>query len=201
MRKLVFSLLLFFMTFQAYGDEPRVVELGPETLHLNDTVTREVIGALYLRALMTEGDIHILIDSPGGDFQAAQWLVANFDRLHKQGKTIHCYGNGQVASAAFFIYLHCDRRYALKSTSLFPHKIHIFYQIPVPPKQLLMDGLEVLKEQTAWDNLAIKITGMEKIDYIDFRDSDDSMWPIDKVIQKSKNKWFELVDVYVVQYK
>lgn len=201
MRKLLFSLLFLFINFQAYGQEPRTVELGAGTLHLNDTVTRDAILTLYLKALILDGDIHILIDSPGGDFQAAQWLVANFDKLRKQGKTIHCYGNRQVASAAFFIYLHCDKRYALNSTVLFPHKIHIVYHVPMLPKQLVLDGLEVLKEQNDWDNKAMQITGMERADYLEFRDSDEDLWSVEEVIEKSKNKWFELVDNYVVQYQ
>ena len=201
MRKLLFSLLFLLISFQAFGKEPKVIQLGTGTLHLNDTVTRDGVIAIYLKALLTEGDIHLLIDSPGGDFVAAQWLVENFKKLRLQGKTIHCYGNGQVASAAFFIYLHCDKRYALRSTALCPHKIHIIYHVPMLPGELVKDGLETQKEQADWDRLAMLITGMSPADYKAFRDSDDDQWPIDKVIKKSKNKWFELVDNYVVEYQ
>lgn len=200
MRKLLFSLILLLFSFQTYGNEPRVIELGTGTLHLDDVVTRDGIVALYLKALLTEGDVHILIDSPGGDFVAAQWLVSNFKKLRLQGKKIHCYGNGQVASAAFYIYLNCDKRYALKSTALFPHKIHIIYYVPMLPGKLVKDGLETQKEQQDWDRLAMLVTGMSPEDYRAFRDSDDDQWSIGKILEKSKNKWFELVDNYVVRY-
>lgn len=201
MRKFLICLLLSFsISWTALAKEPVVVELGRGTIHLDTDISLAAVFAVYLRAMLQEGDAHILIDSPGGDFRAAQWLVANFQKIRQQGKTIHCYGNGQVASAAFFIYLHCDKRYVLKSTELFPHKIHIYYGQPMLPQELILDGMETLKEQRDWDNMAIHITGMNKIDYLNFRDSDNDQWSIEKILQKSTKKWFEVVDRYVVEY-
>lgn len=201
MRKLLVSLLLLVsFHFNGIAQAEAGVSLGKGTLHLKDTVTRSSVFLIYLAAMLQEGDTHILIDSPGGDFMAAQWLVENFKKLKQDGKTIHCYGNGQVASAAFYIYLHCDKRYALKTTALFPHKIHIIYYGPMLPQDLILDGMETLKEQQEWDAKAIGITGMSRVDYLEFRDSDDSQWSIEKVLSKSTKKWFEVVDHYVVTY-
>lgn len=202
MRKLLTLLLLFsFASAQAREVAPKSVELRQGTLHLTEDITVAAVMVLYLRSAIQTGDVHILIDSPGGDFRAAQWLVANFHKIRQQGKTIHCYGNGQVASAAFFIFLHCDKRYVLKSTRLFPHKIHIIYYQPMLPQDLIIDGTETLLEQQEWDALAMQITGMSPEDYINFRDSDNNQWSVKEVLEKSTKKWFELVDNYVVEYQ
>ena len=130
---------------------------------------------------------------------AAQWLVNQFDQLRAQGKTINCYAGNYVASAAFFIYLHCDNRYALKASRLFPHKIHVLFNRPVLPSDLIEIGIATAMEQEVWDNYGREVTGMTEADYKEFRDSDDKMWPITKVQEKSKKHWFKVVDYYMIR--
>lgn len=131
--------------------------------------------------------------------RAAEWLVNQFDLLRASGKSIKCYAGGQVASAAFFIYLHCDQRYAIPQSKLFPHKIHILYGEPVLPQELIATGIRVAEEQAKWDLMGMEITGMSERDYLEFRDSDNSQWSVLKVQQRSTKKWFILVDHYFIR--
>lgn len=177
----------------------KYVSLDEDTVQLQDSVSVYSVRMVAMQAAATFKDVHLLINSPGGDMRAAEWLVGQFDMLRARGKTINCYAGSYVASAAFFIYLHCDKRYALKSSRLFPHKIHVSFNQPVLPQDLIETGLQTATEQEKWDQLGMEITGMTESDYKAFRDSDNSMWPITKVQQKSTKVWFKVVDYYVLR--
>ncbi len=177
----------------------KYISLDEDTVQLQDSVNVYSVRTVAMQAAATFSDVHLLINSPGGDMRAAEWLVGQFEMLRARGKTIHCYAGTYVASAAFFIYLHCDKRYALKSSRLFPHKIHISFNAPVLPQDLIEVGLASAIDQEKWDMLGMEVTGMSEADYKAFRDSDNSMWPITKVQQKSTKVWFKVVDYYVVR--
>lgn len=64
-------------------------------------------------------EIHIGINSPGGDIDAAQEIVDYMARLHRQnGVTFKAYNLGVVASAATFVFLNAQDRY-LEATGAF----------------------------------------------------------------------------------
>lgn len=195
-------LLVYFLFLGQIAKAEEVkhgIKLGVSTLHLNQVVTGQLVQALYLQASGQSGNVYIYLDSPGGDFNAAKWFVAKFEHLRAKGKQIHCYAGNLVASAAFYIYLHCDQRYAIPTSKLFPHKIHILYREPVLPEELIATGIGTLQEQMAWDKKAAEITGMTPDDYLEFRDSDESLWSIKQVLEKSHKQWFRLVDFYLVR--
>lgn len=178
----------------------RYVNLDTDTVYLKTEVSVYSVRQVAIQAAADfTGDLHLFIDSPGGDMHAARWLVAQFDHLRARGKRIKCYAGGQVASAAFFIYLHCDERFAIPQSQLFPHKIHIWFNQPVLPEILIGVGIGAAMEQSRWDQLGREVTGMSEADYQAFRDSDDNQWPILKVQQKSTKKWFVLVDHYFIR--
>ena len=185
---------------QEQASKRKYVNLDTDTVYLQGTVTGYSVQQVATQASSSfAGDVHLFINSPGGDMRAAEWLVNQFDLLRARGKSIKCYAGSQVASAAFFIYLHCDQRYAIPQSKLFPHKIHIFYDAPVLPQELIATGLRVAEEQAKWDLMGMEITGMSERDYLEFRDSDYSQWSILKVQQKSTKKWFILVDHYFIR--
>ena len=197
-----FLVLLFLFNpslLKAEEETKHGIKLGVKTLQLNQVVTGPLMQTLYLQASGQSGNVHIYLDSPGGDFNAAKWFVAKFEHLRAKGKQIHCYAGNLVASAAFYIYLHCDARYALPTSKLFPHKIHILYREPVLPQELIVTGMDTLQEQLNWDKKAAEITGMNPDDYLAFRDSDDSLWTIKQVLEKSHKKWFQLLDFYLLR--
>ena len=197
---LALSLLSFNQAIaQDNAVKVKYVSLDEDTVHLQEGVSMYSVRMVALQAASTFKDVHLLINSPGGDMRAAEWLVAQFEMLRARGKTINCYAGNYVASAAFFIYLHCDNRYALKASRLFPHKIHISFNQPVLPEVLIGVGFESARDQAKWDEIGRAITGMSEEDYRAFRDSDNSMWPLTKVQQKSTKVWFKVVDYYVVR--
>jgi hypothetical protein len=104
-------------------------------------------------------------------------------------------------SAAYYIFLHCDKRFVLKTSILFPHKIHVWFSIPISGPQLLLEGAAIIEEQARWDGQARNITGMTEEDYLQFRDSDEAFWSIEYVQALSRNKWFEVVDGYILNVK
>lgn len=191
---------LFAQQRQPEAVKLRYVNLDTDTVQLQGPVTVHSMQSVYLQASANfSNDLHLFINSPGGDMRAAEWLVNQFDLLRARGKRIKCYAGNQVASAAFFIYLHCDERYAIPQSRLFPHKIHIWFSEPVLPEVLISTGLEAAMEQERWDQLGREITGMSELDYKAFRDSDNSQWSVIKVQQKSTKKWFVLVDHYFMR--
>lgn len=202
MFRLIACLLLITepMFAQEQAIKRKYVSLDTDTVYLQGTVTTYAVQQIAIQAAASfTGDVHLLINSPGGDMYAAEWLVNQFDLLRARGKSIKCYAGNQVASAAFFIYLHCDQRYAIPQSRLFPHKIHILYGEPVLPQELIATGLRIAEEQAKWDLMGQEITGMSESDYQAFRDSDNSQWSILKIKQKSTKQWFTLVDYYFIR--
>jgi ATP-dependent protease ClpP protease subunit len=203
MRRLLLTLTLLAPLTELQASSKLKAEVGQEVpgraLTLQGEVTAGKLAALALRLSTNEPMIHIYIDSPGGDYNAAKRFVKQLEKHRLKGRRITCYGGPLVASAAYYIYIHCDNRYALPSSLLFPHKIHVLFYQPVPPLVLLQEGYSIMKEQAEWDGYARNITGMTEEDYLAFRDSDDSLWPLKKVQEKSKNKWFDVVDYYLLK--
>ncbi len=61
----------------------------------------------------------IIIDSPGGDFEAAQAIVQTMRESHVK---LHCVVNGMAASAAFWLLQVCDERAATIDSMLLAHE-------------------------------------------------------------------------------
>ena len=193
-------LLLLVLVSSLSFAKPNLVSqvLKNNTIMYDGVIERNKL-AVAAAQMTTQSEIYLYIDSPGGDFEAAKLFVRYMAKLQSKGRIIHCYGGPRVASAAFYIYLHCDRRYALQSSVLFPHKIHVYFAQPTLPTTLMEVALHILEEQNLWDRKAIQITGMEEADYIAFRDSDDNFWSIKQIQSRSSIPWFTVVDYYEVK--
>lgn len=197
---LVLGVLIPSASFaQANAVKVKYVRLEEDSIQLQDTVNVYSVREVAMAASATFNHVHLLINSPGGDMRAAEWLVRQFDMLRAQGKTIYCYAGSYVASAAYYIYLHCDKRYALRSSRIFPHKIHISFNRPTLPQELIDVGIQVTMDQEKWDKLGKEITGMSDKDYKEFRDSDNNVWPVTKVQERSTKEWFKVVDYYAIR--
>lgn len=195
MLKFLFALLLL----SPIANAKEVKALVPNTVMLDGGIEMALL--MYTAAQITAqpNEVHLYINSPGGDYMGAKQFVAFMDQQRLKGKSFTCYGGPMVASAAFYIYMHCDKKFVLNSTILFPHKIHIYYRQPVLPAVLIEDGTELFKEQRRWDAEARKLTGMTEEDYTAFRDSDNDFWSVAKVKEKSGRDWFTVVDYYTVR--
>ena len=163
----------------------------------NSPVNRDSVREAAAELLQQKSSNHYMyINSPGGDLDAAKSLTKIFSLLHKKGDKLVCFAGPMVASAAYFLYLHCDTRYALPDSVLFPHRIHIWFPEPMLPEILVQVGVLTIREQMQWDKEGMEITGMSEEDYTQFRDSDDAYWTIPEILAKSKKKWFTVLPYY-----
>ena len=206
MRYLILSLCLLFSscnttdtnTYSRIGQAPTP---PTATLFQAPVSMPSVLGVLMSLSKQTGSVRRLYINSRGGDMNAAKLAAKYFTVLRSKGIKVICYAGPEVMSAAYYIYLHCDQRYATMESILFPHKIHIWFGEPVLPDVLIEVGTGTKMEQDAWDQQAMGITGMDKKDYLEFRDSDDDMWPMEKVLEKSKKKWLTIVPSYNFNFK
>lgn len=196
----MFRLLVVLLLLSPFNLNARDFRaLAPNTIMLDGGIEMQLLMHTAIQIQAQSNEVHLYINSPGGDFLGAKAFVNFMNQQRAKGKSFTCYAGPLVASAAFYIYMHCDQRFALNSSILFPHKIHIYYRIPVLPDTLIKDGVEAKEEQRVWDIEAQGLTGMNKEDYKAFRDSDDDYWPISKVKEKSSKEWFKVVDYYTVR--
>ena len=94
-------------------------------------------------------EIDIGMNSPGGSIDAAQAMVGDMERLHRQGVTLKMYNVGLVASAATFVFLGTQDRYCAPRGAFLFHAAGMVSTGPV--------SAEILREQ------ADKIEAYERI--------------------------------------
>lgn len=203
--RLILSVCLLFVscattdtTYSSVGQAPSP---PPVTLFEAPVSMPSIYNAVLSMSKQPGAVRRLYINSRGGDMNAAKLMTKYFALLKSKDIKVVCYAGPEVMSAAYYIYLHCDQRYATMDSLLFPHKIHIWFSEPVLPEVLLEAGTEAKEEQDAWDKEAMEITGINKKDYLEFRDSDEHMWPMAKVLQKSKKKWLTIVPSYNFNFK
>lgn len=127
------------LQFQASGPEPVPVN-GIGYLIINapiSTSTRDLF-ITDVDKLHTAGatEIHLAINSPGGDIDAAQGMVDYMARLHREGVTWKAYNLGYVASAATYIFLNAQDRYSAPNGTFLFHAAGAISNGPVTAENL-----------------------------------------------------------------
>lgn len=198
--KLLLAIALWsYGTLTALATESKEIQKSVGvTLLLSEPITMPLLRDTAIQMVEIKESVTLYINSPGGDYIAAKQFGKFLEARKAQGLPTTCFAGPNVMSAAYYIFLHCDKRFVLKTSILFPHKIHVWFSIPVSGPQLIEEGTYIIEEQSNWDGKARNITGMTQEDYLAFRDSDDAFWSIDKVQLLSKNKWFKVVDGYIL---
>lgn len=179
-------------------DQKRIQVSNEATFLLTEMISMPLLKETAIRMVLSQGPVTLYIDSHGGDYDAAKIFSRFLEARKAKGLPTVCFAGPKVMSAAYYIFLHCDKRYVLKSSVLFPHKIHVWFKEPVNGPQLIREGTEIIEEQSNWDGRARNITGMTEENYLAFRDSDNQFWSVDKIERLSRNKWFEVVDGYIL---
>lgn len=101
--------------------------------------------ASQIRKLMRESKkpIYLYLDSPGGSVVAGLFLIHEIEKAKAQGVKFVCVVDKMAASMAFQFLLHCDMRYAHKTSSMLWHPVRInVRQASITPdvaKQLFLD--------------------------------------------------------------
>jgi ATP-dependent protease ClpP protease subunit len=67
-------------------------------------------------------EIHVFINSPGGDAFSGLALADQIERAQKRGFTIIAHASGIIASAAVPVFAVCDERYAAEGTIFMVHE-------------------------------------------------------------------------------
>lgn len=129
------------------------------SLHLRGDVTHEGTQAIA-GALEAGISDHLVIDSLGGNFQAAVHLGEVLDRLRAQGRVITCVSQSRIASAAWYIFLKCHQRVATHSTQVFFHEIVSGNLEGESPQYLREYAAEMDTLQAMWDKMAARTLGM-----------------------------------------
>ena len=75
--------------------------------------------------LIQFGTLNIYIDSPGGDVAETKGLMIALDAARARGVKVSCFAMGNVQSAAFWLFTHCDERHALAHSHLMFHHIRM----------------------------------------------------------------------------
>lgn len=133
-------------------------------LHLRGDVTHEGTQAIA-SALEVGVSDHLVLDSPGGDFPAAVALGDVLDRLRVQGRPISCVSQGNISSAAWYIFLKCHRRITTHNTHIFFHEIVSGTLEGETPQYLREYAAEMDRLQEMWDRLAARTMGLSYKDY------------------------------------
>ena len=81
-------------------------------------------------------EIHLGINSPGGDVDAARGMVDYMARLHREGITWKAYNLRLVASAATYVFLNAQDRYTAPNSAFLFHAAGLMSNGPVNAQNL-----------------------------------------------------------------
>ncbi len=71
------------------------------------------------------GDLLVIIDSPGGDVESGDRMIAAIDAVEASGTRVVCVASHAAHSMAFNLLTHCNVRLATPGTTMVVHKIEI----------------------------------------------------------------------------
>lgn len=179
-RKLLIALAFASLT-------PASAQSISPVLRIEGPITVESLEApiLTLGALAPKQEVVLVLNSPGGDLDATEKFI---EALGDRPKT--CIVDSFVASAAYYLLLHCDKRYYLPSSQIIFHWIVLMYSSAPSSETVTKDYIELVYLQGAWDRFGRHILGMSQPLYLLVRNRERPM-RIDTLTTLSKNKWIE----------
>lgn len=104
--------------------------------------------------------IRMLINSPGGDLTSCMGLI---DVIIASKTPVWAFGVGEVASAAYYIYIACDRRFAFVNTIFLQHDGQLEVQNSSGKVKDTMNFIDRLDERIK--NYVISKTNITSEDY------------------------------------
>jgi ATP-dependent Clp protease protease subunit len=85
-------------------------------------VTRTWNDLIFLEHMTDIKDVHVFINSPGGDAFAGLALADQIERAKRKGFKITAHASGIIASAAVPVFAVCENRYAAPGTIFMVHE-------------------------------------------------------------------------------
>lgn len=138
---------------------------------INQRTAQTVTEQLLLLSTMSDEDIKIIINSPGGHVESGYTI---FDMIRFVKPNVKVIGTGWVASAAALIYLAAptDRRFSLPNTRFLIHQP--MGAISGSAKDLAIEAEEIVKMRKKLNEIISEQTG-QPIDKVE-RDTDRNYW-------------------------
>lgn len=122
MKRLLLSLVLTTPLSAKVFETP--IELDSQDkgyMIVGPMIAKDLAPLAGLIAANPDKNINLLISSPGGQIRAADLIVNAMENKKAAGHTFTCYVLDMAASAAFDVFLHCDRRVVIGRAILLWH--------------------------------------------------------------------------------
>lgn len=102
------------------------------------------------------------IDSPGGSVDVAAHITSTMTKLQSKGIRFICFGNGQVASAAFLIYLGCNERLSYTNSHYMHHEMSLGgYQ---KASEWFLSAVDAINEQDQINAWVVERLGLKSFE-------------------------------------
>lgn len=95
------------------------------TMVIKGVIQGDNLDALGKLLLRVDGEVNIVIDSPGGSVTTGSRFINYMESAKERGVTINCFVPNLAASMAFGILTHCSNRYALTQAFLLWHRARV----------------------------------------------------------------------------
>lgn len=132
MRAYLLALLLLISvpTYAAHVVSPQAkIDLDTQKIIVLHGEVNEFSAITFLADLRAVKDILgallVIIDSPGGDVESGDRMIAAIDEIEASGTKVVCVANHAAHSMAFNLLTHCNVRLATPRTTMVVHKIEI----------------------------------------------------------------------------
>jgi ATP-dependent Clp protease, protease subunit len=146
---------------------------------INQRMTQSVTEQLLLLSSLSDEDIKVIINSPGGHVESGYTI---YDIIRYVKPKVKIIGTGWVASAAALIYLAApvERRFSLPNTRFLIHQP--MGAISGSAKDLAIEAEEIVKMRKRLNELISEQTGqpLDKVDH----DTDRNYWMSAEEAQK-----------------
>lgn len=144
-------LCLFATSLFGQASPYKVVEVDPfRTVYIRGEIsggTLDVLSKIVNLADGLGGDIHMVINSPGGSVVAGGHVLSAMQIAKSRGHRIVCYVPMLAASMGFQILIHCDKRYTLKNAALLWHPMTMYSNYGMSSEDLLYNHRRI----RAWE--------------------------------------------------
>ncbi len=198
MRKLIMILAALSTLAAAKPNKSvRVVTLDKKrTIKLLGPVDAGIVDqANKLMALIDESNkpVYLFINSPGGSVAAGEVFISAMEIAKKRGVTIHCVSSIYAASMAFNIMVHCNKRYALKSTMLLYHPVRAELSGTFTAMQLDLLVQDFHKTDIGFQERLHKSSGMP-LELVRETYYSEKWWKASELVKFTREDWFVIVD-------
>jgi ATP-dependent protease ClpP protease subunit len=124
-----------------------------KTVEISGTINIDTVNKVLDVANILPEEIRVIINSPGGEVQAAEGIIGVFLYLQSDGVTIRCMVDGIARSAAFWILQACGERISTPGSTFLVHEPFAVFdghgKLEIDELQIMHDELQGDSEKMA----------------------------------------------------